>query len=381
LVFDEWGDEILGRERPSAPVAALPPFSPWLDAPVITVDLGREAPVLINEFGERYQLLPVPLAPEGLYGLRDRARLLTWTALLLVTLLLSWLFAKFLTRPILDLQSTLRQLAIGRLTTRVPTRTTQRQDELGQLARSLDDMTAQLEILISSRERLLRDISHELRSPLARMRLAATLLEHTNSDDHPVKREGIARIEREITKLDELIGKILDLSRLELDLAAETNVEDLLPWLERTLQDARFEAQQAGKDVMADWQCTDLIIRGNAQWSAAAVENVLRNAIRHTPTAGVVRMHAASRPEGICIEIFNPGSTIPEEQLAKIFEPFFRVDTDRARSSGGTGLGLTIAARIMQAHSGTIRVRNHPKSSQHPAGVQVELCWPRSTET
>lgn len=390
LVFDEWGEEILGRERPVTAAVSRSVLSPWLDAAVITLDLGRDTPVLINEFGERYQLIPVPVTEShGLFGLLGQPRIVMSLILVFITLPISWWLARFVTRPILDLQTTLQRLSDGHLEARVPTRTAQRQDELGQLARALDDMTTKLDDLITSRERLLRDISHELRSPLARMRLAIALLEqaqfpaaartdtHARDLDRP---EEIKRIEREITKLDDLIGNILDLSRLD-DLAADRRSEDLFPWLERALQDAQFEAQQAGKTLRCDWPKAALIIHGSVEWCAAAFENVLRNAIRHTPAGGLITVNASWKAQGLSVQVFNEGSLIPDEYLAKIFEPFFRADTDRSRRSGGTGLGLAIAARVMQAHGGSIRASNRSATADQAAGVQIDLFWPQLTDT
>lgn len=378
LVFDEWGEELLGRERSSTPIAVGPSLSPWLDNPTITLDLGRDTPVLINEFGERYQLVPVPTERANAWQLTLREpRMVVWLALLLITFGMSWILARFLTRPILDLQVTLQSLAGGQLAARVPARTAERKDELGQLARALDNMSIQLERLIASREELLRDISHELRSPLARMRLAVGLLEQTPDG---TTNDALGRIERDITRLDQLIAGILDLSRLETDLRADEHVDDLLPWLERAVEDAGFEAAQAGKALTFDLPKNPMPMTGSAEWSAAAVENVLRNAIRHTPPSGLVEVQVRSSSEDHHVRIFNPGNAIPEDKLSKIFEPFFRVDTDRARHSGGVGLGLAIAARVMRAHGGSIHACNLPGDTDKAAGVQFDLYWPRSAD-
>lgn len=374
LIFDEWGEEILSRERPITPVTPPPPLSPWLDTPAITLDLGRDTPVLINEFGERYQLVPVPTRTGHTWQTaHEDPRMVVWLALLVITLAVSWLLARFLTRPILDLQLTLQRLAQGQLAARVPARTVQRKDELGQLGRALDDMSTQLEQLIAHRERLLRDVSHELRSPLARMRLAVGLLEQT--PESAARETTIERITRDITRLDQLIAGILDLSRLESDVIADDRTEDLLPALERTLADAAFEAQQAGKALKFDLPQGPMRISGSAEWSAAAVENVLRNAIRHTPPSGTVTVRASSSATGHHVQIFNPGAAIPEDQLSKIFEPFYRVDADRARHSGGVGLGLAIASRVMRAHGGSIRARNVQTVTGEPTGVCFDLQW------
>ncbi|MGA0018781.1 MAG: ATP-binding protein [Steroidobacteraceae bacterium] len=401
LIFDEWGEEILGRSLP-APAAlvsssTLPgfPLSPWLDTPSITIDLGRESPVLINEFGERYQLLPVPRKNSGwLQRLQRDFNIMLWSALLALTFLISLLLARFLTRPVIDLRSTMRQLAAGELSSRVPPRTAKRKDELGELGRSLDEMTQQLQQLIADRERLLGDISHELRSPLARMRLATALLEQSNNQTE-TNHVHLARIEREIARLDELIGGILNLSRLEnirLEQAAnEIGTEDdadslskpvdLLPALERMFEDAKFESLQHHKDFEFELPSTAILVRAPGDWLAAAIENVLRNAIRHTPPAGTVRARFTQIDGEYLLQVFNPGTNIPEDQLSKIFEPFFRLEPDRARDSGGVGLGLAIASRAIRAHGGSIYAHNIPATADGPNGVKMELRWPRLPET
>jgi two-component system sensor histidine kinase CpxA len=357
--------------------------------------LGRETPVLINEFGERYQLLPIPRANSGwLQRLQRDFNLMLWSALLALTFFISLLLSRFLTRPVIDLGSTMRQLAAGELSSRVPPRTAKRKDELGELGRSLDEMTQQLQQLIADRERLLRDISHELRSPLARMRLATGLLEQSHQQaetDHIY----LARIEREIARLDELIGDILNLSRLEqIRLEKPANeVEnagradspsepvDLLPTLERMFEDAKFESRQSQKHFEFELPTTAIRVRAPGDWLAAAIENVLRNAIRHTPPTGTVRARFSQIDGEYLLQVFNPGTNIPEDQLSKIFEPFFRLEPDRARDSGGVGLGLAIASRAIRAHGGSIYAHNIPATDDGPSGVQMELRWPCLPET
>ena len=398
LVFDEWGEEILGRGLPTLPeksarsarstAPSMPalPLSPWFDAPQITIDRSRDTPVLINEFGERYQLIPIPRQNlSELWNPAMDSGAILWVALLLIALTISVLLARSLTQPIIDIGSTLRRLASGKLESRVPIGTSTRRDELGQLGRSLDDMSLQLQQLIADRERLLRDISHELRSPLARMRLAAGLLEQSDRQAGS-DRIHLARIEREIARLDELITGILDLSRLE-QLRSEIRTEpdlavgDFLPYLERMFEDASFEVRQAQKQFEFNLPSTPILVTGSIEWLAAAVENVLRNAIRHAPIAGTVSAKFTQTDNEYRLQIFNTGTNIPENHLSKIFEPFFRIESDRARSSGGTGLGLAIAARAIQAHGGRIEAFNIGPDGNRPAGVRLDLSWPRLAET
>jgi len=390
LVVDGWGEELLGRRIPPALQARLegPSPTPLPQAPEV-MELERlRIPTLTSDDGERFRLLPLPprgrrLGPFDLPGLPASLLLMA----LGITALASLWLARSITRPVLDLQDATEALAAGRLDARVPVRTAARRDELGRLAGAFDSMAARIGALLRSRERLLRDVSHEIRSPLARMRLATGLA--AQGADPAIQ---LARIDTEVERLDALVSGILDVSRLAPGappLAREPI--ELLPLIERSVADARFEAESLGRRV--EWEPPDAMsgtapdaapptLLGDAHWVTAAIENVVRNALRHTAPGTAVGIRLAFEDGGHALRVRDAGPGVPEAELAQIFEPFHRVVD--AGTPGGTGLGLAIAARSMAAHGGRIEARNitaaaagsDASADRKPAGLEMRLWWP-----
>ena len=280
--------------------------------------------------------------------------------------LVCWWLARYVSNPVEHLQASARQIAAGNLDSRVGEEFLRRPDELGVLARDFDTMADHVRELIASKESLLRAMSHELRSPLARLRVALSLARR--GSDVPKQYD---RIELEAERLDVIIGQMLQLSHLR---AVEPNLPrvpvDLTTLLTEVVEDARIEATAANKGV--EWQPTVSVeIEGDHDLMRSAIENVLRNAVRFTKQGTAVEV-AMSREGGdtrIVIEDHGPG--VPENELAKIFEPFHRVAESRDRDSGGTGLGLAITARIVNLYSGQVVARN-----REGGGLSVEIRLP-----
>jgi signal transduction histidine kinase len=310
-------------------------------------------PVLRGPDGEQYRFVFAPTRPPvfGVFSLPQ-----TRGAMLLLAILagglVSWALARSLTRPIADLQRAARGLAAGDLNTQVAPATRRRRDELGQLGAAFDSMAGDLRELVEGRERLLRDVSHELRSPLARMRLAVGLAQQPGSN----VAAQIARMETEIARLDALIGAILDVSRLESGARSLQPVAvDLVALIDGIVADARFEAESVGCSIA--WTPPPAMpMQADPHWLAAAIENVIRNALRHAPPGSSVDVTLQQGP-GVgqaCLVVRDRGPGVQADQLGRIFEPFYRVAEARERSSGGAGLGLAIAARVIRAHGGSI---------------------------
>jgi two-component system sensor histidine kinase CpxA len=330
--------------------------------------------MLHSEDGEHFELMPVPRdrGPLAALGLRESAPALLLLALV-VTALISGALARSITGPIFDLQATTESLAGGQLDARVPVRTLRRSDELGQFSRSLDSMAERLASLVNSRDEMLRNVSHELRSPLTRMRLAIGLIRQP-AQPSP---EGLERIEREIERLDGLIGGMLDMARLDsghADLLRERI--DLGSLVASLAQDATFEAHSTGRHL--DWQPpTDpCYIEGDPHWIAAAIENVVRNALRHTPRGSAVALRLQRSAEAIEVIVSDSGPGIAPEDLSRVFEPFERATGRDAASHAGTGLGLAITASVMRAHGGSVSARNRPEGNTTVEGLDVRLRWP-----
>jgi two-component system sensor histidine kinase CpxA len=263
---------------------------------------------------------------------------------------LCYLLAYYLTTPVRLLQRAVERFGRGDLAARAAS---SRRDELGDLARTFDRMADHIQMLVSAERRLLLDISHELRSPLARLRVAVELARTGEN-----REAAINRIEKETERLDTLVSGLLQVTRAEGDpgsLRRQPVRLDLL--LEELTGDASLEAQARGCAVrLAPTPC--LSVPGDAELLRRAVENVIRNAIHHAPvgTALEASLDAVDGRAVIRIRDYGPG--VPDEALPRIFDVFYRVETDRDRASGGAGLGLSIAKRAVELHKGAIRASN-----------------------
>jgi len=349
------GSELRGRELPGwaartmrAIAAHGPEPHPDNYRPTIL------APQLIGRDGEVLSMFVMPrnVGPLG----SGTTTLALLAVALLVIAAAAWWVARALTRPITELQIAARSLARGRVDARVPAHITRRTDELGALATDFNAMADRLATLLEYRQRLLRDVSHELRSPLTRLQAATVLSAH---------REGVSaldreRIDREIRRMDVLIGDILRYARLD-DTAAMTRrlvrIDELL---REIVQDAEIEATGAGIELQLR-TAPDLLVVGDPGLLHSAFENLVRNAIRHSGKGGAVNVVAAPGEE-IHVEILDAGPGVPEQYLERIFEPWFRVPRAEGAppAPGGTGLGLAIARRVFTLHGGWVVARRRP---------------------
>lgn len=315
-----------------------------------------------------HRLAPRPDRPPPEFGrLRPRQPPVPWVPLLatlgaslIFAALLAWYFAK----PIRHLRRAFAAAATGDLEQRLGEAMGKRRDELADLGRDFDRMSAQLQSLLNGQRRLLHDVSHELRSPLARLQAAVGLLRQRPEN----WAAACERIERECGRMDQLVGELLRLARLEAagqdEFADDILLESLLGEL---AADAAFEAQASGRRV--DLDCpSGLRLRGNAELLHRALENVVRNALRFAPEGSQVSIVAGQEAQMLHIRVCDSGPGIPETHLEEVFEPFRRA---HAASGDGHGLGLAIARRIVAAHGGLIQARNRPEG-----GLCVEISLP-----
>jgi signal transduction histidine kinase len=262
-----------------------------------------------------------------------------------VALLCYWL-AVHLTEPVRRLQKAVERFGQGDLSTRFETG---RRDELGELARTFNRMADRIQTLLAAERRLLLDISHELRSPLARLGVAVELA-RSGQD----RGGALDRIQKEADRLNSLVGELLRVTRAEGDPASlhfePVRLDDLVRDIVET---NRIEATARGSELKLDIAAA-AEIQGEPELLRRAAENVIRNAIRHAPAGTAVEVMVKGRT----ILVRDNGPGVPEKDLARIFDPFYRVENDRNRSSGGVGLGLAIARRAVELHKGTIRARN-----------------------
>ena len=285
-------------------------------------------------------------------------------AVILTAGLLCYALASYLSAPIVKLRRATQKFAEGDLQTRLNIK---RHDELGQLAREFDEMAERIETLVTSEKRLTQDISHELRSPLARLNVALELARAKTNDGTKTLFE---RIETESNRLNEMISRLLVLSKLET--GSETfnrNEINLTKIFEQTVADANFEAQANGKAVTIT-EKDSVKVYGNENLLRSAFENVLRNAVRYTKDETAVEVKLSRANKNAVITVRDYGAGVPDDELAKLFRPFYRVNAARERKTGGIGLGLAIAERAVHAHQGTIRARNAEN------GLLVEISLP-----
>jgi two-component system sensor histidine kinase CpxA len=290
----------------------------------------------------------------------------------LVSGLVCYLLARYLTSDVGRLRAATQQLAAGDLSARAEAPPGRRRDEIAQLVRDFNTMAQRLQDLVNAQSRLLNDISHELRSPLARLSVALGLAwQRTGPDAHSV----LERIELEANRLNELIGRLLTLARLEGGEDAMGRTPIALEELVLDIgKDADFEAQSRQCRVGCVIQ-DDATVLGSPALLHSAVENVVRNAMRHTAEGTEVEIRLARESGGgrdeAVVRVTDRGPGVPPEALDKLFRPFYRLDDARGRQTGGVGLGLAITERAVRLHGGTVRAANRPGG-----GLTVEIRLP-----
>ena len=310
-----------------------------------------------SDDGRYWFFFIVPRMPVGLWFLQPEHLFV-----MAVGVLLCYWLAFSLTRPVRKLQKAVERFGRGDLSARAGSI---RRDELGDLARTFDRMAGRMETLLAAERRLLLDISHELRSPLARLGVA---IELARSGEN--LQTALNRIQKESDRLNALVGQLLQVTRAEGDPnSLRRDPVRLDELVEQLVNDSSLEASAHGCAV-AYAAREAVTVAGDPELLRRAVENVLRNAIRHSPRDTAVEVKVARNNGRVVVDIRDHGPGVPEEALPRLFDAFYRVETDRNRSSGGIGLGLSIARRAIELHKGAIRARNAQP------GLEVELELP-----
>ena len=305
-------------------------------------------------------------------GIGPSGFLLRWSVAFLVSGLICYLLTRYLTAPVLRLREASQHLAAGDLSTRAAAGMERRRDELGSLVRDFNAMAARIEELVSRQRQLIYDISHELRSPLARLNVALDLGRQRKGND-----PAFDHMEQDIECLNDMIERLLTVARLDTSATPiAMNQVNLTELVSQIVRSADFELQERAGAVRLSSQ-DQYFVQGNAELLHSAIENVIRNAVRYTGPGNSVDVLLESAddaaPGFVRLFVRDYGQGVPESELANIFQPFYRVADDRNRESGGTGLGLAIADRVIRIHGGTIKARNAA-----PHGLEVEILLPQA---
>jgi len=365
LVVDENGRELLGRAMPREVMRLLDRRPPRGGRPPNLRPI-QLTPDLVAPDGEEYRLLFTrPLFT--VFGVLTwpGTRLAVMTIAILVAAVTSLLLARYLSAPIVRLQRASRALAAGVLETRVGSPSNQRSDEVGILARDFDTMAERIQALVTDKDTLLRDVSHELRSPLARMRMALALAQRRAND---AAQPDLSRIEKAAEQLDELIGQILTLARLRTQEPPKREPLPLDELVTDVLDDARFEHPDAQIEFHTDGP---VVVLADKRGLRSAVDNVVRNALSYAGADGPIEVRLERSDDGFVLRVRDSGPGVPEEDLTRIFEPFFRGDGSRDHRTTGQGIGLAITARVMELHGGQVTAANRADG-----GLEITLRFP-----
>jgi two-component system sensor histidine kinase CpxA len=252
--------------------------------------------------------------------------------------------------PIRQLTATVGRFGRGDLESRA---TSERRDEVGNLARAFNDMAERIQTLLTAERQLLQDISHELRSPLTRLSIGIELLRTTPDREHAIN-----RLETEAARLTTLVGSLIEVTRSEGDPALrKSDALDVEAIAREVVNSCRVESDLRGCSVALAGTATQ-VLRGDPELIRRAIDNVVRNAIRHAPAGTAVDVHISEDPADTAISIRDRGPGVPDAFLPHLTDPFFRVDAARDAHTGGVGLGLAIARRALHLHHGTLVAEN-----------------------
>lgn len=371
FAVDESGTDVFNRAVPPRALSEARAYAaePEIGRPGprptrrVTDPAGREYLVFMEQVDFGSPPPPPPRVPGVDYPWR--IIIIGALAALVLSAILAWHFAK----PARMLKQAFAAIGAGQLQTRVAPLMAGHRDEIADLGTAFDAMAARVQALMESQQRLMHDVSHELRSPLARLTAAIGIARQQPEAVNTM----LDRFERECARLDDLIGELLTLSQLESGVGAPAmQPTDLAPILDSIVDDAQFEAQSRQRSVEYV-RAPSAWLLGHAELLARALENVIRNAVKHTceGTAVIVAAQQSSGEQGtnFSITVQDHGTGLPEGELAHIFEPFFR--GAGARPHQGFGLGLAIARRAIEAHGGRITARNRA-----PGGLEVTIVLP-----
>lgn len=363
LVVDTKGEDVLGRPVPSRLRSEL-----TLGEPPNRSEGKRSYAITVDDpDGERFRVVAHAELPPGMLYSADRAGILLRLSIaIVVSALVCGLLARSLTRPISRLRGAASELASGDLSARVGALSGMGAREMAQLGSDFDRMAERLERSQAAHKRLLMDISHELRSPLARIQVATELARKRSGGS---AEDELDQVVEETGRLNDLIGEVLHLARADQQQTPmRTDTVDLNALLDEI---SRRNSAPEGPEVRVESppHCT---LEADPVLLDRALDNVVRNAVRYSPADQQVILRASDAQDEVLIEVLDSGPGIPETDLDQVFRPFYRIGDARDRDSGGYGLGLAIAQSAVQRHNGSITAQNRDQG-----GLKVEFRFPK----
>ena len=261
-------------------------------------------------------------------------------------LTLTWMTMRWIMKPINWLSEGVSAIGDGNLEHRLPEK---RGDELGKLALAFNKMSERLREMLEARERLLLDVSHELRSPLTRMKVALEFVQEDKTRDSLLG---------DVQEMEQMLTEILETARLK---SEHGKLELQTVDLHKLIQQACSEFEGKGPGIHFDGDVREYMLSIDVEQIQTVLKNILVNALKYSvPGNDPVQVRLSKDASGYIIEIQDQGQGIPEDELELIFEPFYRVDKSRTKLTGGYGLGLSMCKTIIEAHGGRISVRSKP---------------------
>jgi len=356
------GEDIEGRFLPRSVRSALEqnPDAPASNPRLIWPTVDTPGFLVVGDY-KRY-----PLAQAA--G-RTGGRLILLLSMLVVSVGMAYFLARFIVLPVRHLRQAGQRVAAGDLSVRVAHTVGDRQDDIAMLAHDFDAMTDRIDRLLSAQRRLMRDVSHELRSPLARLQALQSVARQRITSEDQIRI--IDRMDAESERLNALIERILDFARLDAQQEIQRQFTDLADLVRTMIDDVHVEV--GDDDILVRQTGPErLTLEVDAALLHSAIENIIRNAVRFTPEGTVVQVFLRERPAVIEIVVEDEGPGVPEEALSQLFDPFYQVDESRPHGDGGSGVGLAIARRAVQLHGGSIRAEN-----RETRGLRVTIRIPK----
>lgn len=352
FLLDRDNEDILKRSVPAQVITAARALDGGKRRAFLNTPKGRMIAhgIYRREEGPLRAVIVFEQPPPRVLDILGGSPLLRILLAVLVSGVICYGLSRLLTSRLKELQVAARRLANGDLDARLAVRE-RGGDETDELARDFNSMAGQLQDRIQAQKRLLGDVSHELRSPLARLRIGLALAQ----EGGPNGSQYLARIEQETERLEDLIGQLLD-SQVQ-DIALDSHI-DLVALLTQLCEDAGFEGQADERSVQCNFKLAEAVVATSGDLLHKTFDNLLRNALLHTPPGSTVAVSLEQSDDSYRVMVTDQGPGVPEDELPRIFEAFYRVDTSRQRQSGGYGLGLSIARRCVERHGGSIAASN-----------------------